>query len=76
MAETIRWACWQSCVREKTDADVERAEFWLSGMHAAFFFIQGIFSMAPNKCSFSRASLLYVSMSNDYVSEWIFSMAI
>ena len=39
---------------------------------SAFFLIQGKLSRAVNNFVFSSLSLMYVSISREYVSEWIF----
>ena len=43
---------------------------------SAFFRTQGTVSRALKSRSFSTVSVMYVSISRLYVSEWMFSMAI
>jgi hypothetical protein len=43
---------------------------------SAFLLTHGIVSMALKRYSLSALSLMYVSMSRLYISEWMFSMAI
>src|SRR4051812_20889471 len=42
----------------------------------AFFWIHGMVLMAENRCVFLAGSLMYVSMSSEYISEWMFSIMI
>ena len=43
---------------------------------SAFFLTHGIVSIALKSFAFSAASLMYVSISSEYVSEWMCSIAI
>lgn len=56
------------------------AKFVLLSIHlsaqSAFFFTAGTVSMALNRWVFSSGSLMYVSSRREYISEWMFSMAI
>jgi len=42
---------------------------------SAFRLTHGTVSIAWNSLCFSAASLMYVSSSSEYISEWMFSMA-
>jgi len=53
---------------------------WRLSVHlsaqCAFFITAGMVSIALNRFAFSSASRTYVSISSEYTSEWMFSMAI
>lgn len=55
-------------------ANVDRVSVIHLSAHEAFFWIQGMVSIASNRYVRRAASLMYVSISSEYVSEWMFSL--
>src|ERR1700742_806722 len=59
-----------STIANATSLSAKESELFIHlRAHSAFFFILGIVSIALNKRAFSVASLINVSINNEYVSE-------